>query len=174
MNRQVQGIKKAASAPVVWGAVAAFCFEERRGGQAFDNFSSSTIGACSTSSFNPLLKLRRPLPTWGSLPAPKTRKTSTRIINISWVPSPNMRDRTGSRTVRGRVLNYNKSASQTCHCLVVVMQVTLAIGGHEDKWWMLNGVDDQKAVVEIFFQKGSDFLPLQTAAPATGAGHYHA
>ena len=54
------------------------------------------------------------------------------------------------------------------------MQVTLAIGGREDNWWMLNGVDDQKAVVEIFFQNGSDFLPLQTAAPATGAGHYHA
>ena len=38
----------------------------------------------------------------------------------------------------------------------------------------LNGVDDQKAVVEIFFQNGADFMPLQTAAPATGAGHYHA
>ena len=74
----------------------------------------------------------------------------------------------------GRVLNCNKSASQTRHFLVVVMQVTLAIDGREDNWWMLNGVDDQKAVVEIFFQNGSDFLPLQTAAPATGAGHYHA
>lgn len=34
-------------------------------------------------------------------------------------------------------------------------------------------MDDQKAVVEIFFQNLPNVLPLQPAAPAAGAGYNH-